>query len=105
MKSISLIFATIFTSAIALRMDMKMSRGAILKPFLDKNAFKVISGLTNFDEELVTDVARAATEGGASHIDIACSPALVRAAKAVTHLPICVSSIYPEEFVPAVRFY
>ena len=51
------------------------------------------SGINNFDPVLVRNVARAAEEGGASHIDIACDAELVRVAKGATRLPVCVSSV------------
>jgi hypothetical protein len=87
----------------------------------------VISGLNNFSPDLVQKVASAGAQGGASVIDIACDPALVRLAKAVADIPvrspccmyyvspcirqscayitvqICVSAIDPEKFVAAVE--
>lgn len=79
-----------------------LTREVVLRPFADGKAFKVISGLHNFDSTLVRDVAWAAENGGASHIDIACRPELVRVARSVCSLPICVSSVQPSEFVAAV---
>ena len=73
-----------------------------LKAFNQKSALKVISGLQNFDVNNVRDVCWAASNGGATHVDIACDPALVRAAKEVCSLPICVSSVVPEEFRGAI---
>lgn len=49
---------------------------------------KVISGLNKFDADLVSKVARATAAGGGTHIDIACDPDLVRAAKAVSNVPV-----------------
>ena len=60
-----------------------LSRESVLAPFMEKRALKVIAGLQNFDESLVTNVARAANLGGASHVDIACDDDLVRIAKSV----------------------
>jgi hypothetical protein len=60
-------------------------------------------GINNFDPVLVRNIALAAEQGGASHIDIACDADLVRIAKAATSLPVCVSSIYPASFVAAVE--
>jgi len=48
----------------------------------------VISGLNKFDADLVAKVARAAAAGGGTHIDIACDPDLVRAAKTVSNVPV-----------------
>jgi len=83
--------------------SLKITKDSILKPFYNKNAFKVISGLHNFDMDLVMNVAWAANHGGATHIDIACDPELVRIAKTVSVLPICVSSVTPKDFVTAVE--
>ncbi|RMG07197.1 MAG: DUF561 domain-containing protein [Cyanobacteria bacterium J055] len=65
-------------------------------------ALKVISGLTNFDRHRVAFVVKAAEAGGATFVDIAADPDLVRLAKSLTRLPICVSAVEPEAFVPAV---
>lgn len=54
---------------------------------------KVISGLNNFDADLVSKVARAAAAGGGTHIDIACDPDLVRAAKAVSNIAVSVCAV------------
>ncbi len=63
---------------------------------------KVISGLTNFDRDRVAAVVKAADRGGATFVDIAADPALVQLARQLTQLPICVSAVEPEAFVPAV---
>lgn len=67
-----------------------------------KTALKIISGLTNFDGDRVAAVVRAADQGGATFIDIAADPKLVKLAKSLTHLPICVSAVDPAQFVAAV---
>lgn len=82
--------------------SLALSRSAVLKPFADGNALKVISGLNNLNVQNVKNVAWAANMGGASHIDIACDANLVREARSVCSLPICVSSIKPADFVAAV---
>ena len=49
-------------------------------------------------------VARAAGRGGADLIDVACDPALVRLAiEASAGVPVCVSSVEPEQFPAAVE--
>ncbi len=68
----------------------------------ERRALKVISGLMNFDAEKVAKVVRAAELGGATFVDIACDPALVRMAKNLVDLPVCVSAVEPEAFVDAV---
>lgn len=65
-------------------------------------ALKIISGITNFDAERVTQVVRAADQGGATFVDIAADAELVRLARQHTQLPICVSAIDPEKFVDAI---
>jgi len=64
---------------------------------------KVISGLNNFDSKRVAATIKAADRGGASFVDIAAAPALVRLARELTNLPICVSSVEPNQFVLAVQ--
>lgn len=65
-------------------------------------ALKIISGLTNFDADRVAMVVQAADRGGATFVDIAADPALVRLCRQLTRLPICVSAVEPEQFLPAV---
>ncbi|MEM9244664.1 MAG: DUF561 domain-containing protein [Cyanobacteria bacterium P01_F01_bin.153] len=65
-------------------------------------ALKVISGLNNFDAVRVTAVVKAAEVGGATFVDIAADPELVRQCKALAQLPVCVSAVEPEKFVAAV---
>ena len=67
-----------------------------------KQALKVISGLNNFDTTQVLAVARAAQAGGATFVDIAASPELVRQVRGVIDLPICVSAVEPELFEAVV---
>ncbi|WNZ25518.1 DUF561 domain-containing protein [Leptolyngbya sp. NK1-12] len=66
-----------------------------------RNALKVISGLTNFDAVRVAAVVRAADRGGATFVDIAADPDLVRLSKQLTQLPVCVSAVEPQQFVAA----
>ncbi|MBD2036254.1 DUF561 domain-containing protein [Leptolyngbya sp. FACHB-321] len=66
------------------------------------HALKVISGLHNFDADRVAATVNAADRGGATFVDIAADPNLVRLAKQLTHLPVCVSAVEPEKFVIAV---
>lgn len=65
-------------------------------------ALKIISGLHNFDADRVAATVNAADRGGATFVDIAADPALVRLAKQLTCLPVCVSAVEPEKFVIAV---
>jgi hypothetical protein len=72
------------------------------RAFQQKNALKVISGLTNFDGDRVAMIVRAADRGGATFVDIAADPELVRLAKQNTTLPVCVSAVEPAQFVDCV---
>lgn len=74
-----------------------------LRGFQTKRALKVIAGLHNFDAQKVAAVVTAAEKGGATHVDIACDPELVKLATSLTALPVCVSSVVPEDFVAAVE--
>ena len=71
--------------------------------FNEGNALKVISGLTNLNAARVASVVKAATQGGATFVDIAADVNLVRMVRELTYLPICVSAVEPEKFVPCVE--
>lgn len=75
---------------------------SLQRAFAQKKALKVISGLMNFDADRVAAVVRAADRGGATLVDIAADPDLVRLSKQLTDLPICVSAVEPARFVEAV---
>lgn len=60
-----------------------------------KRAFKVISGINNFNINQVCCLAKAAEIAGATYIDVAANPYLVRQVKEITNLEICISSIDP----------
>ena len=80
-----------------------MLNNSTLKQALNQGkALKVISGLMNFDTQRVAATVKAATQGGATFVDIAADVGLVRMARNLTHLPICVSSVEPAKFVPCV---
>ncbi len=69
----------------------------------NKSALKIISGLTNLNPRNVTDVVRAAKQGGATFVDIAADADLVRLVRRLIDLPICVSAVDPNKFVSAVE--
>jgi len=73
------------------------------KAFAQGQALKIISGLTNFDCDRVAAIVRAAEQGGATFVDIAADADLVRLAKEITHLPICVSAVEAEAFLAPVE--
>jgi hypothetical protein len=71
--------------------------------FASGRVLKVISGLNNFDRQRVAATVKAADLGGATFVDIAADPDLVRLARQLTNLPICVSAVEPALFVAAVE--
>ncbi len=70
--------------------------------FSKQNAVKIISGLNNFDTAKVILIVKAAEAGGATFVDIAAKPELVKTIRDLTNLPICVSAVKPSAFVKAV---
>ena len=80
-----------------------MSRIESFKRALDeKRAVKIIAGIDNFDAENVKKVVLAASNSGASAVDICANPDIVSMVRDLTDLPIFVSSIDPEELAHAV---
>jgi thiamine monophosphate synthase len=74
----------------------------LAKAFASRNALKVISGLQNFNLDRVRAVVQAAEAGGATFVDIAAEPNLVKSIRHLTSLPICVSAVEPELFLGAI---
>ncbi|KAF5191352.1 hypothetical protein FRX31_019057 [Thalictrum thalictroides] len=85
------------------RAMLSSPRELALKDFNQGKALKIISGLQNFDRDNVAAVVTAADQGGATHVDIACDPELVKLALSLTSLPICVSSVNPDAFLAAIE--
>ncbi|KAL7604081.1 uncharacterized protein ycf23 [Lactuca sativa] len=85
------------------RASLSVPKEAILKSFHERKALKIISGLQNFNKDNVASVVIAADKGGATHVDIACDPELVKLVTSLTSLPICVSSVDPSAFLAAVE--
>ena len=76
---------------------------ALQRSLVQRSTLKVIAGLMNFDAASVERVARAAGQGGADLIDVACDAELVKLAIwASAGVPVCVSSVEPEQFPAAV---
>ena len=73
------------------------------KAFDQSRALKIISGLNNFAPDRVAAIVSAAERGGATFVDIAADSDLVRLAHKLTSLPICVSSVEPQQFVECVQ--
>ncbi len=72
------------------------------RAFEQRRALKIISGLQNTDPARVLPVVQAATAGGATYVDIAASPELVRLVRQHTPLPICVSAVDAAALAAAV---
>jgi len=70
--------------------------------FENKQVIKVISGINNFNINEILKIVYAAEISGATYIDIAANPFLVSFIKTITNLPICVSSIYPNDLFDCV---
>lgn len=68
----------------------------------EKRAVKIIAGIDNFNAESVKKVVNAATNSGASAIDICANPDIIAMARSMTDLPLFVSSVEPEELAHAV---
>ncbi len=82
-----------------------MNRIDLFKQHLrEKRAVKVIAGIDNFDIENVKKVVVAANQAGASAIDIRARREIIEVARALTELPLIVSSIKPEELADAVKW-
>jgi len=73
------------------------------KAFEQSRVLKVISGLNNFDANRVAAIVKAAERGGATFVDIAADPDLVKLVKELTNLPVCVSAVEPKQFVKATQ--
>lgn len=81
-----------------------MSRIDLFKQHLnEKRAVKIIAGIDNFDIENVKKVVNAATQAGASAIDLSASEEIFNTARQLTELPLFVSSIIPEDLMNAVE--
>jgi hypothetical protein len=79
-----------------------MTLSSLQSALAQGRALKVISGLQNFDADRVAAVVTAADRGGATFVDIAADANLVRLAKQLTHLPVCVSAVDPDLLAAAV---
>nr|XP_048333243.1 uncharacterized protein ycf23-like isoform X2 [Ziziphus jujuba var. spinosa] len=75
-------------SSFTTRALLSATKKSVLKDFHERKALKIISGLQNFDKENVASVVTAADKGGATHVDIACDPELVKLAISLTSLPV-----------------
>ena len=76
---------------------------SLQKSIQSRSVLKVISGLSNFNPDSVAQISRAAGLGGADLLDIACDPQLVKLAVESSSTTVCVSSVEPKLFPPAVN--
>ena len=80
-----------------------MSRIESFKRALEeKRAVKIIAGIDNFDIESVKKVVTAASNSGASAVDICADEKIITMVREMTDMPVFVSSIVPEELANAV---
>ena len=80
-----------------------MSRIESFKRALEeKRAVKIIAGIDNFDVENVKKVVNAASNSGASAVDICANPDIVAMVRHMTDIPVFVSSVNPQELAHAV---
>ena len=68
----------------------------------EKRAVKIIAGIDNFDLDRVKKVVLAASNSGASAVDICADPDIIAMARDLTDVALFVSSIDPEELAHAV---
>lgn len=80
-----------------------MSRIESFKRALEeKRAVKIIAGIDNFDLDRVKKVVLAASNSGASAVDICADPDIISEIRQMTDLPVFVSSIDPEKLHHAI---
>ena len=80
-----------------------MSRIESFKRALEeKRAVKIIAGIDNYDIENIKKVVTAASNSGASAIDICADSDIVSMVRHMTDLPLFVSSVKPQELAHAV---
>jgi Protein of unknown function (DUF561) len=79
-----------------------MNHSILQRAFDQGRALKIISGLNNFDPHRVAATVKAAHLGGATFVDIAADPELVKLCRTLTDMPICVSAVEANLFMPCV---
>nr|YP_010728833.1 hypothetical protein P6G75_pgp070 [Lithothamnion corallioides]WEA77117.1 hypothetical protein [Lithothamnion corallioides] len=66
-----------------------------------KKNLKIITGIDNFNVDQVVEIAKAADIAGATYIDVAANPIIVREVRKATNLPVCISSISLQDLYSA----
>nr|YP_010338705.1 hypothetical protein MW444_pgp105 [Glaucosphaera vacuolata]UNJ18655.1 hypothetical protein [Glaucosphaera vacuolata] len=67
-----------------------------------KKAVKIISGINNFNVQNIASIIEAAEVGKATYIDIAADVNIVKSARKLTNLPLCVSVINQQKIIPCL---
>ncbi|GAU40642.1 hypothetical protein TSUD_83200, partial [Trifolium subterraneum] len=81
---------------------LSSTKESVLKDFRERTALKIITGLQNFDKDNIASVVTAAEKGGATHVDIACDPELVKLAISLTSCPILNLTKETRRILPSV---
>nr|UNJ16101.1 hypothetical protein [Galdieria sp.]WDA99648.1 hypothetical protein GASUdbv011_106 [Galdieria sulphuraria] len=68
-----------------------------------KKILKLITGLNNFNLNKIYRICIAASKNNVTYIDVSSDPYVIRAIKKITDIPICASSILPEELYQSVK--
>ena len=70
----------------------------------ERNAIKIIAGISNFNIENVRNVVSAAIQGGAHAVDICFNKEIFDMTREMSELPIFVSSVVPSELAMAAEW-
>ncbi|WP_373532974.1 DUF561 domain-containing protein [Vampirovibrio sp.] len=81
---------------------MNASLNTLKTALNERKAVKIIAGIANLDLENVLQVVRAAEAAGATAVDVAAHPDIVKAAKAATKAAVFASSVEPAALAQAV---
>lgn len=74
---------------------MTLSNPNLYNAFKSKQVIKVITGMDNVNISQIVTMVKAAELSGATYLDVAANPKIVKLLKSVSSLPVCVSSISP----------
>nr|AYR06523.1 hypothetical protein [Rhodogorgon sp.] len=76
---------------------MTLFNSVLDKAIRNRNLVKIIAGLDNFHIHQVIQIVKAAETAGATYVDIAANSYLLKEVKKNTSLPVCISSVDPQE--------
>nr|YP_010951485.1 Ycf23 [Laurencia catarinensis]WMP12424.1 Ycf23 [Laurencia catarinensis] len=74
---------------------MNLSNVKLYSAFKSKEVIKIITGIDNVNISQIVSMAKAAELSGATYLDVAANPKIVKLLKSFSSLPVCVSSISP----------